>query len=240
MSFIALAIGGVAAAGIGAAGSYFSSQTAADAQRQAAGTIAAGRDSSIQTIMNLLSPQTNAIGTASENGEGGTGILGQLTKLLTPGKSMTDTLHQLPGFQFLQDTGNAGVTAQGTTRGLGGNTLAAGANFGTGLAESQWGNLVSPLQQLFGQLSSTANNEASSISGIQTGAAQNIAQTQVGAGQSQAAGITGMSNAATGAINNGLNLMTLNQLLGKGGNQAGGLFAQQNPYYTMPQAGKDF
>jgi hypothetical protein len=223
MSIIAAAIAGIgslgigggiaAGAGIGGLASIFGAYEGNQASQNAQQTLAQSRTQGISAIQQLLGPLYGAIGTAGSGGQGGTGILGSLSGLLTPGANQTTLLSQLPGFQFQKDVGNQSLMAQGTTRGLGGNQLAAGEQFGTGLAQSSWGSLVSPLQQLFGTLSGSANNAASAISGIYTGTGSQIAQTQIGQGQALAAGATGVANAASGGINSGINYGILSQLL---------------------------
>src|SRR6185312_15238073 len=73
-----------------------------------------------------------------------------LQQLLTPGANMTATLSQIPGFQFAQDWGQQAARNQGTSMGLGGNTLTAGANYATGLAQQGYGNIVNALPGLLG------------------------------------------------------------------------------------------
>jgi hypothetical protein len=238
MSFIAVAIGGSAL--LGAGSSIYGALTQSGAEKQAAGTIAGAEQAGIgaetgfvnqgtSSIMSLLGPYLNA-GT----GGGGGGALATLQSLLTPGANMTQVLSQIPGLQFLQNWGQQGVSAQATTRGLGGNAIAAGDQFATGTAlSSGFSPIISALQSLINTGAGSAATGATSIGGLLggagqtissliTGAGSNIAQTQIGGANALSAGATGVSNAATGAVGGLTNLGILNALTG--GQFGGGMF----------------
>ena len=157
------------------------------------------------TAQNALSPYySNA-----------SGLNNTLTSLLTPGPSQTSALSQLPGFQFAQNWGQQSVQNLGTTTGLGGNVLTAGANFATGLAQQNFGqNLINPLLQQYG----IGEQAAGSLGNVAQGFGQTIGNTMSGIGQAQAAGTLGATNALsggiTGASNSATNSILLSRLFG--------------------------
>src|ERR1035437_4957974 len=194
MAFIAVAIAGAGIAGL--AGSYLQSSAASKAS---ASSIAA-QQGMFNTSVGLNQPFINAGQTAT----------GTLTNLLTPGPNQTATLNQLPGYQFAQDWGQKAVQNIGSTQGLGGNTLTAGANFATGLAQNQFSTYANLLQN--------QENAGVSAGGALTGAATATGQ---GVGSSAASGIMGSANAIagglTGAGNTAMNGLLLNKLFSGGG-----------------------
>src|ERR1035437_9796555 len=130
MAFVAAAVIG---AGVLGAGAPIYGETK---QSDAANNAIAAQPSMFNTARAGEQPFINA----------GQSVLPTLQGLLTPGPSQTDTLNKLPGFQFAQDWGQKGVSAQATTRGLGGNALTAGANYATGVAQQGFSGLVNMLQ----------------------------------------------------------------------------------------------
>ena len=199
------------------------------------------------TAMGAIQPVIGAGQGILSQGQGIVGqALGPLAQLLTPGANMTTALSQMPGFKFAQDWGQQGVANQGTTTGLGGNVLAAGGKFATGLAQQGYGQIVSQLQNLLGTGAglegtgaSTMASGAQSISGAAQGFGGQIAGTLGSIGQSTAAGILGPANALAGGFQSGAssigNAFTLNALLSKlgfgggGGGGPTGIYSGGNP-----------
>ena len=140
----------------------------------------------------------------------GTNVLGQgqgiissvmptLQALLTPGANMTSTLSQIPGFQFAQDWGQKATQNLGTTTGLGGNVLTAGANYATGLAQQGWQGIVNSLLGVATQGNTLAGT---GISGINAGT--NILNTGANVLNTGANAIVNPTDALIGgAINTG-------------------------------------
>jgi len=186
-----MAGGSVISGGLGALGSIMGSNTMANYGSQALAQLQS-------TLAPLLAQGKGIVDTA----------LGPLAKLLTPGVDMTATLSQMPGFKFAQDWGQQTVKNLGTTLGLGGNTLTAGANFATGLASQGYNSIVSQLQNL---LQSGTSLESSTAGALGSGSA---AITQ-GIGQSKAAGTLGMFNALGGAASGVGNAGVIGTLLNK-------------------------
>ena len=191
MAGIAAAILGAGAIGAGA--SIFGSMTQANAAKQG---IAAE-----QGMFNTALQQQQPFVTA------GAGAANTLSDLLKPGADMSSLLKTIPGFKFLQDITQQGVSNQGTVTGLGGNTLLAGANAGNNIALSAgWLPIVNSLQGLVNSGASAAGNIGQQA--VQTGG--NIAGSTMNVGNAIAGGVTG----AAGNIGNSLTTATLfNKLL---------------------------
>lgn len=239
MSYIASAILGAGALGAGA--SIWGANKAASAQTSAANAgISAQTSMFNQGLGTLQSLLKSGIGSATDIAQpfisGGKGAMDTLTSLLTPGENMTDVLSKIPGFQFAQDWGQKGVSAQATTRGLGGNAIAAGGQYATGLAQQGFGGLISGLQGLLGTGAGVAGNLSSGILSASAGAGNNIlsgsntaggniANLTAGIGNAQAGGAIGTANAIGGLGNSAVNATLLSKLLGNSGGSlgAGGL-----------------
>lgn len=195
------------AAGISAVGSIGSSLIGANAASTAS-------NQQVQAQQQVLAMLQKTIGPILSQGTGiANSALGPLVKLLTPGPNQTAALSQLPGFQFTQDWGQKAVQNLGTTLGLGGNTLAAGANYATGLAQQGFGSLVGGLQNLLNSGLTTETNAASALAGGSQSALSSI-------GNAQAAGTLGTANALSsgiGGVGNAALLYGLGGKLGIGG-----------------------
>lgn len=201
------AVGSIAGAGIGA----FASNSAS---KQQAAALQAQLAFQKQYIDKYVAPYASA----------GQDILPLLKSLITPGANMTATLSQIPGFQFAQDWGQKAVKNLGTTMGLGGNVLSAGADYATGKAQQGYGQIVNALQA-YGNMGAMAAGGA-------TNAGVNAGGTLGQIGQANAAGTLGMGNALaggiTGAGNAYLNYSLLSKL--KGGGGAGGIYYSGSDY----------
>jgi hypothetical protein len=210
MAFIAAAILGAGAIGAGA------SIYASSVQSKSAQNAINAQQGMFNTALTNEQPYINA-------GQSGIaplqGTLNTLQGLTTPGPNQTAMLSQLPGFQFASDWGQRGVANQGTTTGLGGNTLTAGANFATGLTSQNWGTLIQQLQGTAQQQQNFVNTGANTAANVGTqavGTGQGIASSTIGQGNAQAAGILG----AGSNIGNSLTTSALLQKL-TGGNMYG-------------------
>lgn len=190
MAWVATAIIGAGALGAGA--SIYGSTVQAGAQQSAANTLLQGQNSALRTLQKYLGPYAQA----------GQDILPTLKSLITPGPNQTATLSQTPGFQFAQNWGLKGVQNVQSTRGLGGNALAAGSEFSTGLAQNTWMDTVRNLMQLYQSGQGAAGNIASGASNVFQSFAPSIAGTQVGAANAIAGGATGAAGAVGGAASN--------------------------------------
>jgi hypothetical protein len=218
---VGAAIGG----GLGLAGSIGSALLGSNAAQQASqaqvglGEQALGQQEGIwNTIQSAIQPVIG-LGTNAASG-----ALSTLQKLLTPGANMTQTLSQIPGFTFAQDWGQKAVQNIGTTTGLGGNTLTAGANFATGLAQQGYGNIVNSLLGLFSSGGNIATGAAGALGGAGSNASNSIGGTLTGIGQSTAQGILGSANALSTGLTSGTgsvgNAVLLSKLLGGSGGAA--------------------
>ena len=203
-----------AAIGAGAVGSIGSALIGSNAAQKASSQQIAAQ----QQIMAMLQ---KTIGPLITQGQGIAGsALGPLTALLTPGPNQTQALSQLPGFQFAQDWGQKAVANLGTTLGLGGNTLASGAKYATGLAQQGFGQYVGQLQ---GFLNSGLNLESSAASALAGGSQSALSSI----GNAQAAGTLGSANAISGGISglgNAALLYGLSSKLGTGSAAGTGIY----------------
>lgn len=240
----ALAIAGAAAAGASVA----SSKIASGAAKTAAGQQA-------QSAQNALDFQGKVFDTQQANSkpyqEAGVSSLGMLMDALKSGKFgfgsngavptfSAPTLEEAratPGYQFAHEQGTAGVLKGAAAAGgaISGGTLRALDTFGTGLADSTYGNRFAQsiqgyqanlngyqtqlqrqaqeYQQLFAP-AQLGQNAASGINNTGSGVAQNVGNLMTQQGNAQAAGTVGSSNAITGAISNGTNDILQSILLG--------------------------
>jgi hypothetical protein len=224
----------IIAGGLGAAGSIGSSLIGSNAAQQASGQqvamqqqALAQQESMFNTAFGAINPVISAgMGLLNQGQNIVSGVSPTLTSLLTPGTNMTQVLSQLPGFQFAQNWGQQAVQNLGTTTGLGGNVLTAGANYATGLAQQGYGTLVSSLQSLLnsgislaGVGGGTAGSAASSLGGTSSNFGNTIGSTLTGIGQAQASGTLGSANALsaglTGATSNTSNALLLSSLLNR-------------------------
>ena len=213
MSFIAAAIiGGVGAIGAAGIGAY-ASMSASKQQQAGLQQAEQLQQGYFNTAQQGLQPYI----------QGGQSVLPALQSLLTPGPNQNATLSQLPGFQFANYWGQQAARNQGTTMGLGGNTLAAGAQYATGLAQQNFSQYINPLLS-YAQLGSGA---AGSLAGTAQGFGQQATGAATGIGQAQAAGTLGAANAIggglTGAANSYGNYALLNMLT-RGNAAAGGQY----------------
>lgn len=149
-----------------------------------------------------------------------------LNALLTPGASMSDTLSQIPGFKFAQDWGQKAVQNIGSTTGLGGNVLKAGADYATGVAQQGFGGIVQQLQALLGGGTNILNS-----GNALTGIGGNVIGTGYGTAGNAANALTGAAintgNSAFGNLNQ-LGQTTGNTLTGIGNATASGILGSAN------------
>lgn len=215
MAGIAAAI--IGAGAIGAGASIYAANTAAGAQRDAAGNAINFQQDLYRRNSANLQPFIDA----------GTGALPTLRDLITPGPNQTSTLNNIPGFTFAQDWGQKAVQNLGTTRGLGGNVLKAGADYATGVAQQGWGSIVNALQGLV----NTGSGAAGALAGVgqQTGAS--VGGSMIGAGNATA-GAAMAGGTAAGNFANSISTAALLQKLTGGNN---GMYA--NPINAGTQNG---
>lgn len=198
MSFIAAAIGGVAAAGIGAYGASKAADTQAGAMRDASAT----QERMFQQQRTDLQPFREA----------GTEAAGKLNGA-TGGINQTDINQFLnPGMDFAMKWGQQGTTNLANASGgaFSGNTLKAISDYTTGSALNQyWQPAVNTAMQnkqnIFTNLYNVANLGAGASGANATGApafSGQIGGNIAGAGTAQAGGMVGMANALGGGINN--------------------------------------
>ena len=196
MAGIAAAI--IGAGALSAGGMIYGAKTAANAQTNASRNAISAEQQIYNQNKEQLQPFINA----------GQSALPTLQSLLTPGANQTATLNQIPGFTFAQDWGQKAVQNLGTTRGLGGNVLTAGANYATGLAQQGWGNIVNSLQGLV----NTGSGAAGALAGVGATTGGQIGGQMVGIGNAQAGAATAIGSAA-GNFGNSISTAALLQKL---------------------------
>ncbi len=205
MAFIAGAILGAIGAGASIFGGYEQSQ----ATKAASQNILQGQQQAIGAINKLETPFVNF----------SQGLQPTLQSLLTPGPSQTQTLSQLPGFQFAKDIVTEGVSAGAGRTGISGTTATAGGTLASNIAASNWTQFLNPLLSAYSTGAQSAGNAGSQISNTITGGSQNLAQLNVGQGNI-------LAGAAGGVGNNLSNALLFNAL--RGGNRPNGSFGSDN------------
>ncbi len=188
MSFVAAAILGAGVIGAGAS-IYGASQQSA-ANQQASQNILQGQQQAIGAINRLETPFVNF----------SQGLQPTLQSLLTPGPSQTQTLGQLPGFQFAKDIATEGISAGAGRTGISGTTATAGGSLASNIASSNWTQFLNPLLNLYGTGAQAAGSAGSQISNTITGGSQNLAQLNVGQGNILAGAAGGVGNSLSNAL----------------------------------------
>lgn len=233
---IAAAVLGAGALSAGA--NIFGSQSAASAQRDAAGQATANQMAMFNMARGELSPYIQGGAQTIPglqnfiNPNSGSSPLNALMRLTTPGPDRNAALEATPGYQFQLNQGMKAVNNQLAARGLGGSpgAVAKGAgNFVTGLAQGNWMNNVNALLSVLSGGSNAMQNmvntgagSAASLLGGATATGGQIGSNIIGAGNA-----TGAANIATGNAVGGFgNSLMLSQLLGNGGNSGGGIYGE--------------
>ena len=201
-AWVAVAIGGAAL--ISGAATIYSSNKAADAQKNAANTAA-------NTSMGMYNTTRGDLAPYRDLGNKYAGELDQQMPFLTsPIKMDQATLEQTPGYQFTKTQGLKAVQNSAAARGLGvsGAALKGAAAFATGLADNTYQtqfNLENVNRtNAFNRLKSLVDagqGAAAGTGAAGTQAANTAASAQIGAGNAAAAAY----NAAGGAISKGAN-----------------------------------
>ena len=199
-----------------------------------------------QTALNAL---TN-LATGSPTG-GGPDYVSMAYNQYLPGSMTQQQLEQTPGYQFTLAQGQKAVQSAAAARGLGvsGASLKSAGDYVTGLADKTYLDQFNVQQQRFSDVlglntaqQGVLQNQASRLQNVaslgesaaaQTGQQGTSAANAAGnylnqAGLSQAAGTTGVANAATGAVNSYLGYNALQQYL----NPSAGGYGNPGSYST--------
>jgi phage-related protein len=199
------AAGALGSAGLGLFGSLTASNQQTSALKQG-----------YATLQNMFNTAYGGINPVIQTGLGAANsVLPTLQALLTPGSSMTQTLSQIPGFQFAQNWGQKAVQNLGTTTGLGGNVLTSGAQFATGLAQQGYSGIVNLLQNLFSSGGQIASSGASALGSTAGNFGNSMASILGQTGQAQAAGTLGATNALSSGLTGGTSAVSNYMLLSK-------------------------
>lgn len=209
-------VGALIGGGLGLAGSVGSSLIGANASKNAANAQVQLGQQALGQQLGLFDQAKGVLNPIIAQGSNiVNGVSSTLSNLLTPGPNQTSTLSQIPGFQFAQDWGQKAVQNIGTTTGLGGNVLTAGANFATGLAQNGFNGIVGALQNFLGTGANLETGPAGALAGAATQTGGQVGNTLTGIGNATASGILGSANAISGGITGGANSATNALLLSK-------------------------
>lgn len=199
-----VAIGSIAAAGIGAAGALGASSTQANASKNAAQLQAQEQQNALNFQEQQYNTNQKNIAPFLQTGQNAVGELGNLTNtpgqgLLTPWTQQFQAptaaqAEQYPGYQFqLQQGENAlqnSAAAQGNL--LSGNTGAALEQYGQGMAQNDYTNVynqaLQEYQQSYNQFENNQTNEYNRLAGL-AGTGQNAASQLGSLGQSAASNV---------------------------------------------------
>jgi hypothetical protein len=210
-------MGFVAAAGIGAVASIGGAELQSSAATHAA-NVQAGQEAQATAEQQAMYNQNQQ--NIQPFIQQGTAAANQVSALegLNGGTPSTimNTLEQLPGYQFANTQGLKSVQNANAARGLGvsGAALKGAAAYSTGLANTQYNNYLTGIQNT----ENTGANAAGGLAsvGAQTGA--NIAGTIVGQGNALAQGTVNSAGALAGGLTGGANSLQnafyTNQILG--------------------------
>ena len=214
MPSISVPVAIVGASVIGGAATAISSSNAAHAQTAAA-------NQANQTQRDLYNQTAANLAPYNQGGQAAYGTLNDLLGVGGNSATMQSTLEGLPGYQFTLGQGLKSTQSGYAARGLAdsGGALKGAANYSTGLAQSQYGNYVTQLQN-----SANLGENAAAQTGVAaTATGQGIASNTIGASNAQAAAANATGNALASGANNSLGgyLYSLNNGLinGNGGSQ---------------------
>lgn len=248
----ALAIGGIAAAGIGAGASLIGSKKQASAENNASTTEA-------QEAQNALNFQEQQYNTEQSQLapylKAGTTALGQLNGGSLPSfQAPTGATEQNdPGYQFRLTQGQQALENSAAAKGglLSGNTGEALQQYGQNYASNEYQNVynramnnyntnvIGPYNRLAGlagigqqaQATGAAQGQqaASNLGSIDINLGQQLGNNDQNAAAATASGYTGAANSLNGGVNNIEQSILLSSLLGNQGQQGlGGTVANQD------------
>lgn len=250
----AAAIAGAGALGagsslLGAGKSASAAKDAAGLQQQQYQQTRADLSPYTQTGTGVLGSMAS-LAQSGPYGPGGTNYVSQAASNLPLGMTQAE-LEQTPGYQFTLAQGLKSTQAANAARGLGvsGAALKGAATFATGLADqtyaqqfglqqqkfadilnlntAQQGNLQNQFQRL--QNTAALGESAGAQTGQQGTQAASVAGNYLNqAGLAQAAGTSGVSSAATGAVQNYLTNNLLQTYLANQGGPTSGYGPAQN------------
>jgi hypothetical protein len=206
---------GLAAAGLGAAGSIGGALISSQGQQAAASTQAQAQ----QQQLSMAQPFINigqAAGTELGNELAG-GTLGQMAM------PTNATIKSMPGYNFTMTQGLNAVQNSAASQGLGvsGNAQRAAAQFATGTAQQYyqnyfndyWANQQNRYNMLAGLTGMGANAAVGAGTNLGSTAA-NMGGFQAGAGNALGSGVTG---AGSSILNSALGANQINSQVGSGG-----------------------
>jgi hypothetical protein len=220
------------------------SKSAAQAQVDATNKASETQQAAYQQIRQDLSPWVTGGNNALSSlqslygiGTGGQGAGSPVLSALGIGAgggqaTATTPFQSSPGYQFQKQEGlNSIINSTANKGGLGGNTLKELTKYGTNVANQDYYNYLTQLNNAWNSLtgglsnlSSQGQSAAAGVGNAGLSTSNNISSNQIGAGNATASGIMGSNNSLTGGINSALSTLyqqfnSPNGLFGYGGNQ---------------------
>lgn len=201
MPAAAAVVGGTTAAGM------FAADKAAKVQANAA-----NRASDVQWNMYNQTRQDNM--PWMQAGQGGlNGLMqlygfqnnnGQWERSANPMAAAQSMLQSDPSYQFRLQQGQGAVENSALARGglLSGNALKAMQDYGQNMASTEYGNIANRLAGLSGM----GQGSAQYMGGMGANTAANVGNNMMNAGAARASGYTGMYNALSNGVNQGMSL----------------------------------
>lgn len=199
------------AAAVGAGANIFGSMSASKAQANAQKQALAQQQAMFNTVRGYGEPLMGQGRNVMDS------VWPTIQRLITPGADQTAALSEIPGFKFAQDWGQKQVSALGSTRGLGGNVLKAGADYATGKAQETFFPMLAALTGMFGQGSGLALGGLGSMASAAGTFSGQMSNSYTNMGNAQASGILGATNAISNFAGTAGNLYTLQGMGGFGG-----------------------
>lgn len=214
----------IGAGALAAGASVVSSQSAAGAQKSAAQQASNTQLGMFNTTQANLSPFIQAGNTAQNQ------LSAQLPSLTAPVSMTQAQLEQTPGYQFQLNQGLKAINNEASASGVTGNALTSAAQYGTGLANSnyqqQFQNQVTNQTNAYNRLLGVAGLGENAAAGLGNNAVQtgsNIGNNITGAANAQGAADIAGGNALGSAAQSIPNGLLANQYLQNG--SGGGLFS---------------
>jgi hypothetical protein len=214
----------VGAAVVGGAATVYGASQAASAQESAAAQANATEKGFFNTSQEALNPFIQQGQEATKQIAGLEGLPqfdASGNPLPVDPSGIQNTLNTLPGYQFALTQGLKSTQNTATARGLGVSGAAAkgAASYATGLAESNYSNYLTGIQNT----ANTGAGAGGALAGVATGVGGSISNNLVGAGNAAAAASNSAGSAA-GNLANSIPSALITSALLQGRNN-------QNNYY---------
>ncbi len=218
----------VGAAAVAAVGSVASGYLGAKAQKSASRQQAAAQNAATAQQQEMFDKSSANLEPFISTGTNAASKLSSLQGLTNSDPAaIQKTLTGLPGYRFNLQQGLKSTQNSAAARGLAtsGAALKAASQYATGLADSNYNNYVTGLQNT----TSMGANAANGLANTSATVGSNLANTITGAGNAKAAGTLGTANAEIGGLNGLQSAFYTNKILGgsTGSGTNSGLYDKQ-------------